>query len=85
MSQFTLDDLRAIMRSGGGVDEHVDLDGDIATIGYEEIGYDSLAVLEIQSRIEQQTGLRLPEDAAEHMRTPGDTVGYVNQLISAGV
>jgi len=85
MSQFTLEDLRTIMRSGAGVDEDFDLEGDIADVSYAVIGYDSLAVLEIQSRIEQQIGLRLPEDAIEYMDTPGATVGYVNQLIAAGV
>ncbi|MFD5756102.1 acyl carrier protein, partial [Streptomyces sp. NPDC127044] len=51
-SEFTLDDLRRILQEGAGVDEGVDLDGDILDEPFEVLGYESLALLETGSRIE---------------------------------
>ncbi len=84
MPAFTLNDLRQIMRRSVGVDEAVELDGDIDGTPFDDLGYDSLAVLEIQAQIQHAVGVKLPDDALEHMPTPGDTVRYVNaQLVEA--
>ncbi|KWX04664.1 hypothetical protein TH66_05460 [Carbonactinospora thermoautotrophica] len=83
MAQFTLDDLKQIMRTSAGVDESVDLDGDIAHVAFADLGYDSLAVLEMQSRISQDLGIEIPDDALEHMKTPAEAVAYVNARLQA--
>lgn len=83
MRELTLDDLRTMMRSCAGVDELVDLDSDIAGLTFEDLGYDSLALLELQSRIQQSWGVRVPDDALDFMVTPGGTVAWVNGLILA--
>lgn len=82
---LTLADLRAMMRACAGVDELVDLDGDIGDISFEELGYDSLALLEIQASIQRKLGVPLPDDALDHMGTPGTTLGWVNGLVHAAV
>ncbi|MFD4173243.1 MULTISPECIES: acyl carrier protein [Streptomyces] len=77
-ADFTLDDLRRILRAGAGVDELTDLEGEIADTPLVELGYDSLAVLETVTRIEREYGIRIPEGDLEHGRTPRETVDYVN-------
>jgi minimal PKS acyl carrier protein len=83
MRQFTLDDLRRILRAGAG--DSGTLDGDIADVTFSELGYDSLAVLELSSRVEREYHVSIPDDAVFEMRTPGDAVAYVNAGIAAGV
>jgi aromatase len=84
MAGFTLEDLRRLMRSGSGEDESVDLGGDILDAPFAELGYDSLAVLELSSRIGRDYGIRVPDDAVQRMTTPREALSYVHQLL-AGV
>jgi act minimal PKS acyl carrier protein len=85
MSAFTLDDLRRILRACAGEAESVDLDGDIADVAFSDLGYDSLALLELASRIEREYATSIPDDAAVEMRTPRTAVDYVNERLSAVV
>lgn len=87
MSQkFTLDKLRELMRSSAGVEDDVDIDGDIADIEFEELGYDSLAVLEVASQVQRQYNVPMPDECTEYMRTPRLAVEYINQQFEkAGV
>ncbi|CRK55093.1 Acyl carrier protein [Alloactinosynnema sp. L-07] len=86
MNKFDLDDLRAIMRESAGVDEDVDLDGDIADIEFTELGYDSLAVLELASQVQRKYGVPIPDEAVHEMPTPRAAVEFINKQFSiAGV
>jgi len=78
MSEFTLDDLRELLR--GGAERPADLDGDIADIRFDELGYDSLAVLEIAGQIQRRFGVVVPDDAMTEMPTPAKAVEFVNAL-----
>jgi minimal PKS acyl carrier protein len=84
MRQFSPDDLTGIMRRCAGMEEAVSLDGPALDRSYEEMGYDSLAVLEIQAQIERELGVRLGDDAVELMPTPSTTISYINGLLQAG-
>ncbi|XVQ90039.1 acyl carrier protein [Microbispora siamensis] len=81
MSVFTLDDLRVIMRSCG-VEESLDFDGDINDTHIANLGYDSLAMLQISSLIERQTSVSI-DDALGELNTPGEIIDYVNARIEA--
>ena len=81
---FTLDQLRSIMRRCAGVDESVDLDGDVADATFAELGYDSLAVLEITAQIRQELGVAVPDGAIEELTTRGRSSTYVNDRPAAG-
>jgi act minimal PKS acyl carrier protein len=85
MTEFTLDDLRRILRACAGEAESVDLDGNISDVPFGELGYDSLALLELAVRVEREFGASIPDDAAVAMRTPGMAVTYVNDRIAAAV
>jgi act minimal PKS acyl carrier protein len=80
MSQFTLDDLRRILREGAG--DSGALDGDIADAIFSDLGYDSLALLELSSRVEREYHVSIPDDAALAMRTPAAAVAYVNDRLA---
>jgi minimal PKS acyl carrier protein len=82
---FTEQDLITIMRQCAGADDSVRVGGDVLDSPFAELGFDSLAVLEIQSRISLDHHVALPDDALDHMTTPRCTVTYVNQLRAAQV
>jgi act minimal PKS acyl carrier protein len=84
MQQFTPADLTMIMRSCAGMAESAQLSGADLEETYADLGYDSLAVLEIQAQIQQQYGIRVGDEAVDHMPTPAATLSYVNMLILAG-
>jgi minimal PKS acyl carrier protein len=85
MAQFTLDDLREIMRASVGVEEGVDLDGDIGDTEFAEMGYDSLAVLELASQVQRRYGVPIPDEAALEMTTPRKAIEFINtRLVKAG-
>jgi len=81
MTQFTLDDLRRILREGAG--DSGTLDGDITDVPFTDLGYDSLAMLELSSRVEREYAVPIPDDAALAMRTPGAAVAYINDRLKA--
>jgi act minimal PKS acyl carrier protein len=83
--QFTVDDLRRILREAAGADEGVDLDGDILDVDFPSLGYDSLAVLESGSRIEREFGVRLDDGTLTDAGTPRALIEAVNSvLVSSG-
>jgi act minimal PKS acyl carrier protein len=83
MSTFTIHDLRRILRACAGEEESVDLDADIDDVPFTDLGYDSLALLELASRVEREYGTAIPDDAAVAMTTPREAVVYVNDRIAA--
>jgi len=82
MSEFTLDDLREIMRISVGVEEGVDLDGPIADVEFTELGYDSLALAEVVSQVSRRFDVLIGEDEALDLTTPGAVVAVVNDRLA---
>jgi minimal PKS acyl carrier protein len=76
--KINLDDVRRLLRQSAGVDESVDLDGDVGHSDFTDLGYDSLAVLELTARIEQEYGVKIREDDVPVLTTPTSLVDYVN-------
>lgn len=71
MVTLTLDDLLRIFEAVAGADESVNLDGDIIDIEFTELGYDSIAVLEVVGHVRRQYGISVEEDALADVHTPG--------------
>jgi act minimal PKS acyl carrier protein len=82
MTSFNLDDLIKIMRECAGEDESVNLSGEIAEVSFEELGYDSLALMETASRVQRAYGFSLPEDELAEVRTPAAFVTLVNEHLA---
>lgn len=83
LGSFTLDDLKEVMRACAGVTESVDLDSDIADVTFEDLGYDSLAVLEMAAKLQNHLGVVIPDDVAEQLPTPRALAEYVNIRLAA--
>ncbi|MFD9893895.1 acyl carrier protein [Amycolatopsis sp. NPDC059027] len=82
MNQFTVDDLKEILRSSAGDTEEADLDGDIGGVSFDELGYDSLALLEVCRQVETRYGVELSGDAVAEMPTPAEAVEYINDVLA---
>lgn len=83
MSQFTIEDLKQVMRECAGEDESISLDGEIGTLSFDQLGYDSLAMMETASRIERSFGVELPDDVLGEVDTPAEFVAFINSQFAA--
>jgi act minimal PKS acyl carrier protein len=75
---FTLADLTRMLRESAGEEEGVDLDSDVEDTPFTELGYDSLALLEIIGKIQREYGVTITDDAAAYAETPGALLELVN-------
>lgn len=83
-ASVTLDDLKRILLQAAGADEGIDLSGDVLGVPFDELGYDSLALLEAVNRIQREYGVQLDDDAVAEAGTPGDLIALVNERLAAG-
>ncbi|MCI3279350.1 acyl carrier protein [Streptomyces cylindrosporus] len=81
---FTIDDLKRILLEGAGADESVDLDRDILDTQFEQLGYESLALLETSSRIEREYGITLSDTILADATTPRLLLDAVNAHLADG-
>jgi acyl carrier protein len=83
MSIFTVTDLADILREGAGETEPIDWTcPKVMDATFEDLGYDSIALLETAARIEQKFGVRLEDDLGE-LHTPAVFITCVNQLAAS--
>ncbi|MEU7587825.1 acyl carrier protein [Micromonospora sp. NPDC049230] len=80
MSNFAVDDLRRILIACAGESE-ADLSGDISDRQFDDLGYDSLALMETAARIEQDYGVRIPDEQIVELDTPRAVVNVVNAVL----
>jgi minimal PKS acyl carrier protein len=79
--EFTIDDLKRILRECAGSSEGIDLDGHIMDTGFDALGYDSLALLETATRIERECEVKLGDDEVSTEETPRTLVMTVNSRL----
>ncbi|WP_399930797.1 acyl carrier protein [Streptomyces kanamyceticus] len=72
-------DLTRLLRESAGEEEGIDLDGDVLDTDFTELGYDSLALLQVIGRIQREYGVELPDSAAE-AETPRALLDLVNSV-----
>jgi act minimal PKS acyl carrier protein len=78
MAKMDLDDLRRILVACAGEDDGTDLSGDILATTFEELGYDSLALMESAARIKQEFGVDLTDEDVAEVGTPSALLALVN-------
>ena len=78
MSLMTLEDLKTMLVENAGADDSGALDGDIATREFAELGYDSLALLELAAEVQRRFGITLPDEQVTELRTPEAVLDAVN-------
>jgi minimal PKS acyl carrier protein len=74
---MTIDDLRTILVASAGESDG-GLDGDIRDVDFDELGYDSLALMETAARIRSDFGVTIPDERIAELRTPGEILDLVN-------
>ena len=83
MSEFTLPELADKLRECAGESEGIDLDSDaVLDVPFIDLGYDSLALLEVAGRITRDYGVALPDEALDSAETPRAFVDLVNSTLS---
>lgn len=80
---MTMDELRDILIECAGEDEAHALNGDIAGIEFDALGYDSLALMETAARIKQRFGVGIPDDQITELTTPLAILDAVNAALPA--
>ncbi|MGW2301900.1 acyl carrier protein [Streptomyces sp. NPDC001809] len=83
MAVLQLDDLKRILVACAGEGEEIDLSGDILDTTFEDLGYDSLALMESAARISQEYGVDVPDDALADVETPRALLDLVNGTVPA--
>jgi act minimal PKS acyl carrier protein len=78
MRNLTLDELRRLVVDAAGEPEEGELGDDTGTATFGDLGYESLALMEVAARIQQEYGVTLDEEALPVM-TPGELVERVNR------
>lgn len=74
---FTIDDLERVLSQGAGFDGSIDLH-EVLDRNFEELGFDSLAMLETAARVEREFGVSLDESQIVNMTTLRTFVDSVN-------
>ena len=71
-------ELKTVMLRCSGLPDQASLEGDIRDITFEDLGYDSLAVLEIASAMQRSYKIEISDESIETMTTPGAVLDFVN-------
>ena len=79
MAEFTVDDLRRILESSAGVVGIDWADSRTLETSFNDIGYDSLALLEFSASVQRERGIRIPDEDVFEMVTPKLALDYINQ------
>ncbi|WP_338676851.1 acyl carrier protein [Streptomyces sp. SCSIO 30461] len=74
----TLADLTRMLRESAGEEEGVDLDGDVMDTPFMDLGYDSLALLQVIGQIQREYGIEIPDDAVVDAETPRALLALIN-------
>ncbi|MCQ8774738.1 acyl carrier protein [Streptomyces sp. KLMMK] len=82
MAHMTVDDVRRILVECAGVDDSIDITGDISDRPFDELGYDSLALMESAAQIKQEFGVVVPDDELVEVETPRALIDLVNGLVT---
>ncbi|GAA4849872.1 acyl carrier protein [Kitasatospora terrestris] len=77
MAILELADLTRLLQESAGADESIDLSGDVLDSSFFDLGYDSLALLQVVGVIQREYGVTLPDDAVA-AETPREFLALVN-------
>jgi minimal PKS acyl carrier protein len=81
--QFTVDDLRRILVEGAGEADGTPLAPDTVDMTFEDLGYESIALLETGSRIQREFDISLSDEELLDARTPRGLIDAVNARLGS--
>jgi act minimal PKS acyl carrier protein len=71
-------DLRRILMEGAGVAIGIELDTSVLDTEFDDLGYDSLAIMETAARISREYSIPIDDDALPEATTPRLLLELVN-------
>jgi act minimal PKS acyl carrier protein len=75
---MSIDDLRSIIIAcAGGGDEDA-LHGDISDVSFDELGYDSLALIEMAATLQREHGVVISDEQVTVVRSPSELLTLIN-------
>ena len=77
--EFTFNDLKAILVNRIGIPESQVIDDPALT--FEDMGLDSLALVEIQLEVQQEYGFIIPDEDTHYITTVGQAIAYTNRRL----
>jgi act minimal PKS acyl carrier protein len=80
---MSVDELRGILIACAGGEDTEAFRGDISEITFDDLGYDSLALIETATRLKLDHGVIIPDELITEVRTPADLLELVNERIAA--
>lgn len=83
VQRFTAADLMRIIKVAAGEDDGLRLEEKVLDRTFEDLGYDSLAIMETASLIEREFKVILPEETVSEIETPEAFIALVNEQLSA--
>ena len=78
MARMEAAELRRLLLTAAGEPDDGAAPDDFADQDFEELGYDSLILIETAARIADQYGIQIPDELLFEMRRPGEILDIVN-------
>ncbi|MEV7123909.1 MULTISPECIES: SRPBCC family protein [Kitasatospora] len=82
VSELTFDQLRGFLLRAVGEEDSTDLSADDLDAELSALGFDSLAVIDVTSKLEQHFGIKLPEESTAEATTPRGLLDLVNGVLA---
>lgn len=82
MVEITLEDLIEVMRDCAGEDENLTANDVVANTDFDELGYDSLALMAASTMVEKKYSVTIGEDELARTRTLASFVDLVNRKVA---
>ena len=79
----TVDEIRRIIVASAGAPESGVSEADFADTSFDELGYESLALMETASAIEREFGVSVPDELLFEARTPRELAELVRSAKEA--
>jgi act minimal PKS acyl carrier protein len=76
---MTLDELRDILVGCAGTTGE-EFDSGTADASFDDLGYDSLVILEATARIQQLFGVTIPDEVTSYLNSPASMLAATNAL-----
>jgi len=83
MEAFTLADLKEVARRSVGAKDTPELTEETLDTALLELGYDSLAVYELVTMLQDELGIRIADEEIEDLRTPRAVIELVSARLAA--
>jgi act minimal PKS acyl carrier protein len=80
---MTMDELRAILVACAGGEDIEALSGDVSGVSFDELGYDSLALIETAAKLKLEHSVEITDEQITEVRSPGELLGLINDRIAA--